>query len=67
VLAVLRDNALGAEPASVREDLSSIALDVLGVVYAGRGRGEELRETSLARMERPGRLSSPSSSSMSKA
>jgi hypothetical protein len=45
---VLRDHALGVEPAG-----SSVALDVLGEVDSSRGLGEQPAEPCLAFLERP--------------
>jgi hypothetical protein len=54
VLAVLGDDALGAEPAGVREDSRTVALKVLGVVDPCWRLLWELSEPRLALLERPG-------------
>jgi hypothetical protein len=52
MLAVLRNDALGAEPAGMRKDGGTVALEVLGVLDPGLGLGEELGESGLALLER---------------
>jgi hypothetical protein len=54
VLAVLRHDAFGAEPAGLGEDRGAVALEMVRVPDAGRRVGEEPGQPTLAHLERPG-------------
>src|ERR1700686_2309848 len=53
MLAVLRDDAFGAEPAGMREDGRAVALNVLAILDSRRRLREELCQLGLALLELP--------------